>query len=68
LGIPYVTHSYQTLMWSEARFASVVFPAYLVAGDLASRMPIWLATGLIGIGTFFLGAYAALFASWRLVF
>lgn len=68
LGIPYCTHSYQTLMWSEARFASVVFPGYLVLGDMASRAPAWLAAGLLGISAFSLGAYTALFASWQLVF
>jgi hypothetical protein len=68
LGIPYVTHSYQTLMWSEARFAAVVFPAYLVMGRVATRIPAWLAAGALGAAAFFLGSYTALFAAWHHIF
>ncbi|MCR4415525.1 MAG: hypothetical protein NUV77_24200 [Thermoguttaceae bacterium] len=63
LIIPYVTKGYDNAMLSHGRFAAVVFPAYLVAGQLLQRLPRALAWTLLGTSGFFLAAYAALFAA-----
>ena len=39
LAIPYVTRAYDNAMLSHARFAAVVFPAYIVAGHLLAKLP-----------------------------
>lgn len=64
LLIPYVTHSYRTVMMAQGRYASVVFPTYIVMGHLLSRCPPPLAGILCALSGFMLGAYAALFAAW----
>lgn len=62
LGVPYTMVAYDNLMLSQPRFASVVFPAYLVAGRLVSRVPFWAAGVLMPLSAALLGALAALFA------
>ncbi len=57
LAIPYVTKGYDNAMISHGRFAAVVFPAYIVAGELLARLPRWAAWSIIG-------ASAALFAAY----
>jgi hypothetical protein len=68
LVIPYVTRSYEMGMASHARFAAVVFPVYLVLGNILARLPGSVAGALLGVSGFFLGAYSALFACWYDVF
>lgn len=68
LLIPYVAHSYQAVMYSQARYASVVFPAYMVLGQLAYRVPAHVRGPLFGLAGFMLGCYAALFAAWYRIF
>jgi hypothetical protein len=63
LLIPYVTRGYD-YMASAARFASVVFPLYLVLGYLLCRLPGPLAAGLLALSSLFLGSLAGLFVSW----
>lgn len=63
LIIPYVTKGYDNAMLSHGRFAAVVFPAYLVVGQLLQRLPRALAWTILGTSGFFLAAYAALFAA-----
>jgi hypothetical protein len=55
LLIPYVTQAYRTCMASEARCASVVFPAYIVMGHLLWPIPAPLAAMLLSISAVFLG-------------
>ena len=64
LLITYVLQGDRMCMASQARFASVVFPMYVVCGQVLQRLarPIAAAV-LIASGTL-LGIYAAMFASW----
>ena len=57
LAIPYFTKGYDNAMLSHGRFAAVVFPAYIVAGQLLSRLPRRAAWSIIA-------ASAALFAAY----
>lgn len=68
LLIPYLTRAYEMNMAASARFASVVFPAYLVLGEVFARLPLIVSTGLLVISAFFLGAFSAMFASGYLIF
>jgi hypothetical protein len=63
LLIPYLTRGYELNMASSARFAAVVFPVYLILGEVLSRLPPAVSAVILGISTFFLGAFTALFAS-----
>lgn len=62
LFIPYLTRGYEMNMASSARFAAVVFPVYLILGEWLARLPPALSATLLGLSTFFLGAFSALFA------
>jgi hypothetical protein len=64
LAIPYVAHSYEMVMVSMGRYAAVALPAYMVLGRLVSRLPPAATAGLLGLCSFFLGVYAALFVRW----
>lgn len=68
LLIPYVTHAYQGLMYSQARYAASVFPVYLVLGRLACRAPKWLSVSCIVTCAVMLAVYSSLFAAWRRIF
>jgi len=63
LLIPYVMQSNRLGMTSQARFTSVVFPAYIVMGHLLARLPIWVAAPLLGLAAFMMAVYAAYFTS-----
>ena len=60
----YFSKSYVSCMCSQARYASAVFPVYLVMGQLLRRLPAPLVGGLAGFSGFFLGIYSALFVRW----
>lgn len=62
LLIPYWTRGYEMNMASFARFGAVVFPVYLVLGEWLARLPPALSAVVLGISTFLLGAFSALFA------
>lgn len=68
LLIPYVTHSYQTVMMGQGRYSASVFPLYIVLGQLLSRMPPPLAGLCCGFSAVYLVIYSALFAAWYRVF
>jgi hypothetical protein len=68
LLVPYVLRSHDMCMASMGRFTAVVFPIYLVMGQLLARLPVLVAALLVALSGFFLGAYAALFAAWYRVF
>jgi hypothetical protein len=64
LLIPYWMTSYEIQMTGVARFVSVNAPLYLVVGRLAARGSQALNVGLVALCSFWLAAYAALFARW----
>lgn len=64
LLIPYVMIGSRMCMTSQARYASIVFPAYIVLGRLLLNVPRALVcSGLIVSGALMV-SYAVLFASW----
>jgi hypothetical protein len=63
LLIPYLTRGFEWGLMSHARFAAVVFPAYIVMGHLLRRLPPVVAVSLLALSAFLMGAYAALFAA-----
>lgn len=64
LILPYVMQSDRLCMMSQARFTSVIFPVYLVLGQLLARMPPPLAAAIVSCSGFLLAAYSALFVQW----
>jgi hypothetical protein len=62
ISMSYFTRAYEMRMLSQARFMVVVFPAYIVMGELLARMPRVLAVALLALSGFMMGCYAALFA------
>jgi hypothetical protein len=63
LAIPYVTRAYEMCLNSHARFAAVVFPAYIVLGHLLARLPPIVAMSLLALAGAMMGLYTALFAA-----
>jgi hypothetical protein len=63
LLIPYVTKGYENGMLSHARFAAVVFPAYIVLGQLLSRVPRAVAVVFLFACAGVLGWYTHQFAA-----
>jgi len=63
LAIPYFTRAYEMRMLSQARFAAVVFPVYIVLGHLLARLPLVVAGALLALSGLMMGLYAALFAA-----
>jgi hypothetical protein len=64
LGIAYWFQASRACMTSQARYASVVFPVYLVLGQLLHRAPAPLSAALLAISALLLGTYAMMFVSW----
>lgn len=64
LLIPYLLKGYECCMIGHARYATVAFPVYLVLGRLLAAIPPAYAAAILSLSGFFLGIYAALFASW----
>jgi hypothetical protein len=67
LLVPYATNGYATYMNSMGRYTTVVVPVYLVVARLLRALPPTYAGALVGVSSFFLAAYAALFAAWYVV-
>lgn len=65
LAIPYLTRSYEMNMNSHARFAAVVFPAYIVGGQILARWPRWANVLVLAVSGGLMCTYAALFAAER---
>ena len=68
LGIAYAVHGYEMYMFSFGRFASVAFPAYLVAGRLLTLAPPPLSAWAIAASGGLAALYAAQFATWYPVY
>ncbi len=62
LVIPYVGTSFEQCMQSQARYASVAFPIYLVMGQILVRMPRPFAFGILAASGVLLCVYSAMFA------
>lgn len=67
LLIPYFSKGYDICMVGTARFVSVIFPLYLVMGNILVRLPPTLVAALLALGGFYLALYAALFAAHYLI-
>jgi hypothetical protein len=63
LGIPYVTMAYDNLMVSQPRFASVIFPVYMVMARLLWPLPRWASAIFLVLCAGLLGMYSAYFAA-----
>lgn len=63
LAIPYFTRGYEMCMASQGRFAAVVFPVYIVLGQLLSRIRTAVAVAILVFAAFLMAVYAALFAA-----
>lgn len=68
LAIPYWTKGYENCMLSQARFALVVAPVYVVLGHWLARLRPPLATLLLALSGCALALFAALFAAGYKVF
>jgi hypothetical protein len=55
-------------MASQDRYASVVFPAYIVMGHLPAHLPKLVSGYLLFCSGLLMGAYAALFSLWYFFF
>jgi hypothetical protein len=64
LLMAYGLQASRACMSSHARYASVVFPVYIVLGQLLHRAPAPLAAALLAISGLMLGIYSAMFVSW----
>jgi hypothetical protein len=63
ITIPYVTRSYEMAMSSQGRFMAVVFPMYIVMGELLRRIPAPWQSLIIAPAAVLMAIYAALFAA-----
>jgi hypothetical protein len=63
LVISYLTRAYEMCMESQARFAAVVLPAYIVLGILLSRLPRWLAFVILASSSLGLGYFTSQYAA-----
>jgi hypothetical protein len=63
LAIAYWFQANRACMTAQARYASVVFPAYLVLGHLLCRAPAPLSAALLAISAVGLGIYTMMFVS-----
>ncbi len=64
LAIPYLAHSYRCCGVSSARYASVVFPFYIMLGHWLSRCPTVVSSLIYAVFAVYLGIGSAMFVSW----
>ena len=63
LAIPYISAGYRFCMASQGRYVSVVFPIYLVIGQLLCRMPRAVAIGVLMVLAAYLMWFSAMLAA-----
>jgi hypothetical protein len=63
LVFTYTLAGYRFAMLSQGRFVSVVFPIYIVLGQLLARLPWPAAAAVLLVSTFYLGTFSALLAA-----
>ena len=56
--IPYIMRGDEMCMLSQGRFMAVVFPIYLVMGQVLSRIPSPYAAMVVGLFVFYLAIYS----------
>ena len=64
IAIPLWFQSARSCMMSQARYASVIFPVYIVLGQILKRMEISVVVILAVFSGLMLSLYSALFVSW----
>jgi len=64
LLIPYVLQSGRMCMTSQARFTSIIFPAYIVLGHLLWRLPKLVSVYLLISSAILLAIYSMFFSLW----
>jgi hypothetical protein len=64
LLIPLWLQAGRTCMFSQARFAAVIFPVYIVLGHLAIRWGMVVTAAFLSVCAVLLCLYSAMFASW----
>lgn len=64
LFIPYATHAYRGCMCSNARYALIAFPQFIVYGHMLSNLAPVSSTILLSLSSVFLTFFSALFVSW----
>lgn len=62
--VPYVLQTPRMCMVSQARFAMIVFPVYLVIGRLLQKLPLWCGILFWTVSAGLLACYTALFINW----
>ncbi|HUE72324.1 MAG TPA: mannosyltransferase family protein [Pirellulaceae bacterium] len=63
LGLPYLTHSVQAGMLSQARYAVIVFPAYIAMATLFRKAPSGMLVSIACVAAALLFAFSALFGA-----
>jgi hypothetical protein len=63
LIIPYVTRGYDFGMCSQARFVTLCFPIYIVAGRIMAQLPDVLRIPIVVIAAINMAAFTALFSA-----
>jgi hypothetical protein len=64
LLIPLWLQAGRTCLFSQARFAAVIFPVYIVLGHLAVRCGMVVTAAFLSVCAVLLCLYSAMFASW----
>lgn len=64
LAVPYLAQGYRNCMASQARYASLVIPMYLVFGQLLERLPKWARAIVVGLSGLLMALYAGMFGNW----
>ncbi len=67
LLIPYVTKGYEQTMASQARYTTVVFPIYIVLGNIMARAPWWAAVAFFAVCATYFVIHTAMWAAGHVV-
>jgi len=68
LGIPLLLHSYPGAMQSHGRYASIIFPGFLVIGRLITTLPPILAMFAVIASSLWMTVLSSLFAAWHPIY
>jgi hypothetical protein len=67
LLLAYAGKGYEMTMASQARYTTVVFPIYIVMGQILARLPWWAAGGVLAVMATYMGIYSAMWAAGHVV-
>jgi len=62
LGIPYAISGFRFTMGSQGRYVSVVFPIYLVLGQILCRLPVAASVAVLALSAAYLALFSAMLA------